>query len=149
MESTSTLLTGDNSWQPSLMWLSCVTTPRIRAALTQVLVIRNEHVLPVHVKQRLLPQWHRNVQLWRRKSSRVNGVAPTEICKLPLQALKPFSTRFQPVLIWDAAKTHLQPDVLRCGGNFGICLIIVPAKITWLLQQTDTHCFARYSAFFR
>jgi len=120
----------------------------VQAALPQVL-IGNEHVLPLNVQQRMLPQLHHNVKLWRRKSSWVDGAALMEILKLLSQALKPFSKRFQPVLIWDAAKSHLRPDVLTCAGKLGIWLIIVPAKITWLLQPADTHCFARYKAFLR
>ena len=72
-----------------------------------------------------------------------------EILRLLSRALKPFSHRFQPVLMWDAAKSHIRPDVLACAGKLGIWTIIVPAKVTWLLQPADTHCFARYKAFLR
>ena len=120
----------------------------IQASLPQVF-IGNEHVLPVHVQQRVQPQLHRNVKLWRRKSSWVDGPALMEILIMLSNALQPFASRFQPVLIWDAAKQHLRADVLRCAGKLGIWVIIVPARGTWLLQPADTHCFARYKAYLR
>ena len=121
---------------------------QIQAALPQIF-IGNEHVLPAHIQQRVLPQLHRNVKLWRRKSAWVDGAVLMEILVLLSESLAPFREGFQPLLLWDAAKAHLRPDVLRCAGRLGLWVIIVPAKITWLLQPADTHCFARYKAFLR
>ena len=120
----------------------------IQAALPQVF-IGNEHVLPAHVQQRVSPQLHGNVKLWRRKSSWVDGPMLMQILHLLSRALQPFSEKVQPVLFWDAAKAHLRPDVLRCAGKLGIWVIIIPARVTWLLQPADTHGFARYKAFLR
>ena len=119
-----------------------------QAALPQVF-IRNEHVLPVHVLNHVSPRLHKNVKLWRRKSSWADGAVLQEVLTLLSQALRPFSDRFQPVLLWDAAKSHLRKDVLKLAGKLGIWLIIIPARITWLLQPADTHCFARYKAYLR
>ena len=39
--------------------------------------------------------------------------------------------------------------MLRAAGQAGLWVVIVPAKLTWLLQPADTHCFAKYKAFLR
>ena len=72
-----------------------------------------------------------------------------QVVKLLHQSLKPFLSRLQPVLLWDALGAHLQPAVLREAGRLGIWVLVIPARITWLLQPADTHCFAKYKAFLR
>ena len=120
----------------------------VQAALPQI-IIGNHHILPIYAQQNVLPRLHKNVKLWRRTSSWCNGPVLIEVLKLLAMSLSPFRERFQPVLIWDAAKPHLRPDVLRCAARLGLWVIFVPARITWLLQPADTHCFARYKAYLR
>ena len=121
---------------------------QVQAALPHVF-IGNETVVPLYVLQRTAPHLHTNVRLWRRKSAWVDGDALKDIVRLLHAALQPFQGTFQPLLLWDAVKAHIKPDVLQCAGRLGIWVIIVPAKITWLLQPADTHCFANYKAYLR
>ena len=61
-------------------------------------------------------------------------------------ALAPYTGRFQPVLILDASKTHITSWVFEQSCRSGIWLVLVPARLTWLLQPLDTHAFQRLKA---
>ena len=59
-------------------------------------------------------------------------------------AVLPFLDRYQPILMMDACKVHLSESLAQCCASRGIWLVIVPAKLTWLLQPCDTHVFQKY-----
>ena len=40
-------------------------------------------------------------------------------------------------LVWDCSQVHLNEDVARHSRRLGIPVIVVPAKLTWLLQVLD------------
>ena len=112
--------------------------------------IGNQNVLTAKTVRRLQSQTlNSNVFLWRRKSAWVNDLVLIEILELLRKALEPFQARYQAILLWDALKSHLSPRVLRAAARAALWTIIVPAKLTWLLQPADTHCFAKYKAFLR
>ena len=52
----------------------------------------------------------------------------------------------QPVLIMDTAKVHLTKAVFSECAALGIYVVIVPPKLTWLLQPLDTDGFAQFKA---
>ena len=58
--------------------------------------------------------------------------------------LLPHQIGVQPIIIWDAAKQHTTPVVFTSARRLGLWPIIVPAKLTWLLQPLDTHVFSRF-----
>jgi hypothetical protein len=62
-------------------------------------------------------------------------------------ALAPFMADYQPVLLFDAAKPHLAPAVFAACANGHVWPVVVPAKMTWLLQPLDTHAFLLYKIF--
>ena len=47
------------------------------------------------------------------------------------------------VIVADALKAHHAVEVLIVMEELGMELLVLPAKLTWLLQMLDTHCFAR------
>jgi len=134
---------------------SCVThvaclcdVPEIQAVLPHFF-IGNERVLPVYVQRLVTPALANNVFLLRRKSAWVNGEVMLMIVKTIAEILKAYKDLYQPILLWDALKSHLSPSVLRAAGTRGIWPIVIPAKVTWLLQPADTHAFSKYKAFLR
>ena len=134
---------------------SCLThvaclcdVPEIEAVLPHFF-IGNESVLPLYVQRSVTPSLAKNVFLLRRKSAWVNGDIMVTIVKTIAMILKPYQHQYQPILLWDALKSHLSPSVLRAAGARGIWTIVIPAKITWLLQPADTHAFAKYKAYLR
>ena len=49
----------------------------------------------------------------------------------------------------DALPAHLAPKVFRAAARCGIGVVVVPAKLTWLIQPADTHAFYKYKMFLR
>ena len=54
-----------------------------------------------------------------------------------------------PILSFDAAPIHLTPEVLAEIASGGLLFILVPARLTWLLQPLDTHVFFRYKLYLK
>ncbi len=52
-----------------------------------------------------------------------------------------------PILLLDAHRMHLRPEIGRACRRHGIYLALVPARLTWLLAPLDTHCFALYKRY--
>ena len=69
-----------------------------------------------------------------------------QILKLVLEPLLP---TMQAMLAFDAAPIHLQPGVLELLGELDIWWLLIPKKLTWLLQPLDTHGFSKYKQFIR
>ena len=47
------------------------------------------------------------------------------------------------LLVMDACTVHMCSSVLRKCRQLGIAVVIIPSRMTWLLQPLDTHVFAR------
>ena len=54
-----------------------------------------------------------------------------------------------PILLLDACSAHLGPKFLASCVRSKIWVVYVPARLTWLLQPADTHCFALLKASLR
>ena len=117
-------------------------------------IIGNEHQFQAREMQALMAACPPNVHLIRQKSAWNNA----DVCKRVIQllgvALRAYfdpslSKRLQPVLLLDACRVHLSRGVVSACLSQGIWPIIVPAKLTWLLQPLDTHAFLRYKAYLR
>ena len=129
---------------------SCVThvaaicdDTAVQPSLPQV-IIGNESVLQAAAVKLVGPALHKNVILLRRKSGWVNKDFLVSYVKLLAACLEPFALRYQPILLWDALPAHCAPSVLRAAGRAGLWVVIVPAKMAWLLQPLDAHVFSRY-----
>jgi hypothetical protein len=55
----------------------------------------------------------------------------------------------QPILLIDCCPSHLREEVARTARACGIHLVLIPAKLTWLMQPCDTHLFQPYKAALR
>jgi hypothetical protein len=90
-----------------------------------------------------------NVVLLRRKSAWNDKVVCAWLIRRLGLALAPSAERYQPVLLLDAYKTHYARPVLLACRRAGIWVVLVPARLTWLIQPLDTHGFQRYKAHLR
>lgn len=120
----------------------------IQRALPQILVAASQ-VLNKATATEARAKLHKNVFLLRRKSAWVNKPLLVEMLQLLSEVLKPWKATHQPVLTFDALPAHLAPEVLRAAGKANIWSIVLPAKLTGLLQPLDTDVFARLKAFLR
>ena len=138
-----------------------VSRARRRTCLTHV-----GFICDVPVVQRVLPQiiignlstflvrdWAvikaaapENVYVLRQKSAWNNANLLCRIIRLLGQLLAPYANEFQPILLMDACKIHLADSVLAACAAAGVWPIIVPAKLTWLVQPCDTDAFHPYKA---
>lgn len=122
--------------------------PDIQPRLPHVF-IGNAAVLPVYIQREIEPQLFSNVFLVRRKSAWVDAGYMVEIMKLLGAILAPFLSNFQPILLMDALPAHLAPKVFRAAARCGIWVVVVPAKLTYLIQPADTHVFYKYKMYLR
>ena len=79
----------------------------------------------------------RNIYVVRRRSAWMDLPMMIHVIRLLVEMLQPMLHAITPVLIMDACKVHFAEPVVR------IMLIIVLARMTWLLQPCDTHAFHR------
>ena len=127
--------------------------PDLQPFLPQV-IIGNEHTFQARAMRTLVAACPPNVHLIRQKSAWNNAEVCKRVFRLLGAALRAYfsplvSKRLQPVLLMDACRVHLQSGVVAECLAQGIWPIIVPAKLTWLLQPLDTHVFLRYKAYLR
>jgi hypothetical protein len=47
------------------------------------------------------------------------------------------------MLVMDCCPSHLSVDVLAAAARLGMHVVIIPARLTWLMQPLDTHVFAQ------
>ncbi len=117
--------------------------PEVQAALPQV-IVGNWAAFRVRDWSRLTTACPPNVVLVRQKSAWNNADLCCRVITLLAKALAPHRRRFQPILLFDACKVHLHRKVVAACARASIWPVVVPAKLTWLLQPNDTHVFARY-----
>lgn len=120
--------------------------PEIQFVLPQV-IIANERTLPASQLATVRALCAPNVRVLRAKSAWVNEHIIGQLIRWLAAALRPYVPAFQPLLLFDAAPQHLGPAVWRACSAVRIWPILVPAKLTWLLQVLDTHVFAAYKVF--
>ena len=98
-----------------------------------------------------------NVILVRQKSAWSSVQVSKRVFRLLAEALRnyereqvhPPMLRLQPVLSMDAANVHIHEACVRSCYALGIWPIVVPARLTWLLQPLDTHAFQKYKEYFK
>ena len=133
----------------SLVALLCEDSA-IQAELPQY-IIGNEHVVPaavvaqLHVEGALLP----NVRLQRKKSAWVNDAVLAVVARHWGEVLSRHRAERQPILLVDSCNAHLGRKFLAACARAKIWVVCVPARLTWLMQPADTHCFALLKAWLR
>ena len=133
----------------SLVALLCEDTA-VQAELPQY-IIGNEHVLPAAVvtELRVTGALYPNVRLLRRKSAWVNDAVLAMIAKHWGEVLSRHRAERQPILLVDSCNAHLGRKFLAACARAKIWVVCVPARLTWLMQPADTHCFALLKAWLR
>ena len=110
-------------------------------------IIGNEHTFLMRDLRALQAGCPPNVTLLRQKSAWSNAVVTGRIFRALAAAVRSLEVqlgKLQVVLILDAVRIHYAPAALRACRAAGIFLVVVPAKLTFLLQPLDTHAFSQY-----
>ena len=87
-----------------------------------------------------------NVVLVRQNSAWNNERMCTMIVRRIALVLRAHMGTLQPVLLLDAVRLHITRMVLAACSAVGLWVVVVPAKMTWLLQPLDSHAFLAYKA---
>ena len=111
--------------------------------------IGNEAVLQLYIQREIEPQLFSNVYSVRRKSARVDAGYMAVIIALLGKILKPFLGTVQPILLMDALPARVAQTVFRAAARCGFWVVVVPAKLTWLIQPADTHAFYKYKMYLK
>ena len=119
--------------------------PEIQPKLPQV-VIGNEHTFPAATFAGLQGRAPANVHLVRQRSAWNNSDLLVQILGALSAVLAPYLHELQPIFLMDACRVHITQPVLRACWRGKLWPVIVPAKLTWLLQPCDTHAFMQYKA---
>ena len=117
----------------------------IQPLLPQV-VVGNEATFLVRELVALQAAAPPNVHLVRQRSAWNNTELMRRIITMLAVALRPFLGVLQPILLLDACRVHLAPTIFYRCLACKIWPIVVPARLTWLLQPCDTHVFQKYKA---
>jgi hypothetical protein len=87
-----------------------------------------------------------NIVLVRQQSAWNNERMCAIIVRRIALALRAHIGTLQPVLFLDAVRLHITRLVLAACNAVGLWVVVVPARMTWLLQPLDTHSFLAYKA---
>ena len=145
---------------------SSVTTAQTRSVLSLVALLCNDSSIQPRLPQYILGNEHvlqtsalgelrrdrslsPNVHILRRKSAWVNDAELAGIARHWSRVLQQHCPDRQPILLLDACSAHLGPKFLASCVRCKIWVVYVPARLTWLLQPADTHCFALLKASLR
>lgn len=116
--------------------------PDLQRVLPQV-IIGNERTFSAGDWAALQAACPCNVFLVRQKSAWNSSELMVRVITLLASVLAPYMREVQPVLLMDACKVHIARAVLEACVKSGIWPVVVPAKMTWLLQPCDTHAFLK------
>ena len=108
------------------------------------LILANEKVLSKADLDRILQDCPHNCYVKRQKSGWMNIEVLKILLGCLLEVLTPYKDSHQIILFLDAHKSHIARPIAEFCARKGIFLIIIPARLTFLLQPADTHLFARY-----
>jgi hypothetical protein len=120
----------------------------IQATMPQF-VVGNERTLLARQIYRLRRGRPLNVRLIRQKSAWSSGRLTATLVRHIAAALDGRSGRaldVQVLLLLDAAKIHFTPAVLRACKAANFWLIVIPPRLTFLIQPLDTDAFALYKS---
>ena len=82
--------------------------------------------------------------LLRRRSAWVDGALCAWIVRRLAHALGHYMPTHQPILFLYALRAHVTNGVFAACAEVQIWPVVVPARMTWLLQPADTHAFLAY-----
>ena len=120
----------------------------IQPLLPQVMVISSK-VLSVAQFEVLRASLSDNVSLVRKGSGWNDHMTQVEIIFLLSRCLADIVVEKQVILLFDACKVHLAPAVLTALAIVKIWYVVIPAKLTWMLQPLDLMAFVCLKRFMR
>ena len=122
--------------------------PSIQTILPQI-ILGSERALTQRVLREVRPCLRDNVILLRAKNGWMTAGLMARLMTMLGKKLIPFRHNYQPIMLFDAYSAHLSPMVFRAAARAQIWTIIIPAKMTGLVQPLDTHVFYKFKMYLR
>ena len=85
-----------------------------------------------------------NVMVWPEETGWVTQALFKDILDVLCDSLRPHQARFQFMFVVDAARSHMSLRIASRARARGVTMLIVPSKLTWMLQPLDVHFFANF-----
>ena len=117
----------------------------VQAVLPQI-VIGNEKKFTKAMHNSILKVGAGPVSFWRYISAWNSHAKMRRILGLLSTSLQPWKDTHQPILLLDCANCHIHATVWSLAKTYGIRLVFIPARLTFLLQPADTHLFFKFKA---
>ena len=117
--------------------------PLIQPLLPQVMFLSSKHAnwnLMNEIWQNLPP----NVYVKRKSSAWTDIEQHKVIIKMIGKILEPYNEIYQPILMFDAVKVHLNKFVLEELFVWLMWYLVVPKDLTYLCQPLDAHVYGRF-----
>ena len=121
---------------------------RVQKKLPQLFLV-SERMLTVSQYTVLLQRCPPYVYIKRQKSAWNTEDITAVLVGVLKEHLRDELAEFDVILFMDAAKIHCGRKVFLACNRHNIPLLIIPAKLTWLLQMCDTHLFVHYKRHIR
>ena len=122
--------------------------PSIQPVLPQI-ILGSERALTQRLLKGLRPRLRSNVCLLRVKNGWMTAELMAKLMTLLGEKLEGLLAEYQPILLMDAYSAHLSPMVFRAAARAHIWLVVIPAKMTGLVQPLDTHVFYKFKMYLR
>ena len=122
--------------------------PNIQVHLPQI-ILGGERVLPQSILREVRPSLRSNVSVLRTTNGWMTAGLMARLMTVLGKSLEPITKTYQPIMLFDAFSAHLSPRVFRAAARAHIWTVVIPAKMTGLLQPLDTHVFYRLKMYLR
>ena len=138
---------GEDRMNFTLLTMIC-DRPEIQIRLPQIIFV-SQSILRVPEWGDVCANLPRNVYVKRMPSSWNTAQQLVVIIRLLKAILSDLWATYQPIVSFDAAPCHLSRDVLSMCTEMGVWWVVIPARLTWMLQPCDTHVFQRLKRFLK
>ena len=129
----------------AVTYISLITNlPHMQPKLPQIFLC-NERIIPAWALDRPDLEKPGTVSFWRGKSG-WNNVAKMLLVLQKLRDAFAENEDLQPILILDCVGCHIHPAVVAKAQDLHVWLLVVPARLTFLLQPLDVYAFAPFKA---
>ena len=118
--------------------------PPVQAKLPQIFLC-NQRIVPARALTNPVLQKGPTVEFWLEKSGWNNSSKMVRILRKVRDAMSEFGA-LQPIVLLDACPCHIHPRVAAAAEELGLWLVVVPAKLTFLVQPLDVYAFSPYKA---
>jgi len=108
------------------------------------IILGDSSTLTVGLQRELEASAPPHVRVWRQSSHWIDLAVLQALLRALAHVVRALSLPRTAVLLMDCCPIHLKPEVFRTARSLDIIIVLVPAKLTWLVQPLDAHVFNLY-----